>query len=68
MNSQNLTAKSAEALNSAQSLAREYGNREIDEQHLLLALLTQEGGLVPNLFAKMGADKTAVERMAREAV
>ena len=68
MNSQNLTAKSAEALNSAQSLAREYGNREIDEQHLLLALLTQEGGLVPNLFAKMGADKTAVERMARETV
>ncbi len=68
MNTQNMTAKSIDAVNSAQSLARQNGNREIDQQHLLLALITQDGGLIPQLLAKMGVDKANIERMAKEAV
>ena len=63
-----MTAKSIDAVNSAQSLARQNGNREIDQQHLLLALITQDGGLIPQLLAKMGVDKANIERMAKEAV
>ena len=68
MNMQKLTAKSVEAVNSAQKLARENGNREIDQQHLLLALLTQDGGLIPQLLSKIGVNKTVIERSAEEAV
>ena len=63
-----MTAKSVEAVNSAQKLARENGNREIDQQHLLLALLTQDGGLIPQLLSKIGVNKTVIERSAEEAV
>ena len=68
MNMQKLTAKSVEAVNSAQKLARENGNREIDQQHLLLALLTQDGGLIPQLLSKIGVNKTVIEHSAEEAV
>lgn len=68
MNTQNMTAKSVEAVNAAQRIARENGNREIDQQHLLLALVEQDGGLIPQLLAKTGVDKSAIERMAEEAV
>ena len=68
MNTQNMTAKSVEAVNAAQRIARENGNREIDQQHLLLALVEQDGGLIPQLLAKTGVDKSAIDRMAEEAV
>ena len=68
MNTQNMTAKSVEAVNAAQRIARENGNREIDQQHLLLALVEQDGGLIPQLLAKTGVDKTAIDRMAEESV
>ena len=68
MNTQNMTAKSVEAVNAAQRIARENGNREIDQQHLLLALVEQDGGLIPQLLVKTGVDKSAIDRMAEEAV
>ena len=68
MNTQNMTAKSVEAVNAAQRIARENGNREIDQQHLLLALVEQDGGLIPQLLAKTGVDKSAIDRMAEESV
>ncbi len=68
MNMQNLTEKSIEAINSAKSLARDYGNSEIDEQHLLLALIEQDGGLIPQLLAKIGVDKESIRRMVTESV
>ncbi len=68
MNTQNMTAKSVEAVNAAQRIARENGNREIDQQHLLLALVEQDGGLIPQLLAKTGVDKSAIDRIAEEAV
>jgi ATP-dependent Clp protease ATP-binding subunit ClpB len=48
-----LTQKSQEAVAAAQNLAVGYGHTEVDGEHLLLALLEQEGGLVPRLFEKM---------------
>ena len=54
MNSQNYTQKTLEAVQAAQSLATEYGNQQIEQSHLLLALLTAENGLVPQLLAGMG--------------
>ncbi|CDE19332.1 aTP-dependent chaperone protein ClpB [Acidiphilium sp. CAG:727] len=68
MNTQNMTAKSVEALNAAQRLARENGNREIDQQHLLAALISQDGGLIPQLLTKIGVNKTVIERLTDEAI
>ncbi len=47
------TEKSREAIHNAQSIAVQYGNSEVDVEHLLLALLKQEQGLVPRLVEKM---------------
>ncbi|MBE0597771.1 MAG: ATP-dependent chaperone ClpB [Desulfuromonadales bacterium] len=48
-----MTQKTQEALQSAQSLALKRGHVEVDGEHLLLALLEQEGGLIPRLLQKM---------------
>ena len=53
MNLQKFTQKSLEAIQNAQSNAVEYGNLQLDQQHLLLALLQQEDGLIPGLLQKM---------------
>ena len=53
MNLQKFTQKSLEAIQNAQSSAVEYGNPQIDQQHLLAALLMQEDGLIPQLLQKM---------------
>ena len=50
---QKFTQKSLEAIQNAQSSAIEYGNPMLDQQHLLLALLQQEDGLIPQLLQKM---------------
>ena len=50
---QKFTQKSLEAIQNAQSDAIEYGNPMLDQQHLLLALLQQEDGLIPQLLQKM---------------
>ncbi|MCI5704899.1 ATP-dependent chaperone ClpB [Candidatus Pseudoscillospira sp. SGI.172] len=54
MNTQNFTQKTLEAVQAAQSLATRHGNQQIEQSHLLLALLTAENGLVPQLLANMG--------------
>ena len=51
-----LTAKSQEALHDAQTKALRYGHTEVDGEHLLLALLDQQDGIVPRLLAQAGAD------------
>lgn len=56
MNLQKFTQKSLEAIQNAQSMAVEYGNPQIDQQHLLATLLTQEDGLIPQLLQKMGTN------------
>ncbi|MEO0480346.1 MAG: ATP-dependent chaperone ClpB [Planctomycetota bacterium] len=48
-----LTQKSQEALSLAQQKAIEFGHQILEPEHLLLALVTQEGGLVPRLLTRM---------------
>ncbi|MDH3524536.1 MAG: ATP-dependent chaperone ClpB [Acidobacteriota bacterium] len=57
-----LTQKSQEALAAAQELAVRRGHQEVDAEHLLSALLQQEGGLAPRLLAKMDVDAAALAR------
>ena len=54
MTAEKLTQKSAEAIRDAQSLAQEYGNPQIEQIHLLCALLQDEAGLIPQLLTGMG--------------
>ena len=54
MNTNRLTQKSAEAIRSAQELAVQYGNPQMEQAHLLCALVFQEDGLIPQLLTKMG--------------
>ena len=54
MNFGNYTQKSMEAVQAAQSIARGNHNQQMEQVHLLLALLQQEGGLIPQLLQKMG--------------
>ena len=56
MNIQKFTQKSIEAVNDCEKLAYDYGNQEIEQEHLLLALLEQEDGLIPKLIEKMEID------------
>ena len=53
MNIQKFTQKSVEAIQDCEKLAYEYGNQEIEQEHLLVALLQQQGGLIPGLIEKM---------------
>ena len=53
MNIQKFTQKSVEAVNDCEKRAYEYGNQEIEQEHLLVALLQQEDGLIPKLIEKM---------------
>ena len=55
MNLQKFTQKSIEALQAAQQLSAEYGNQQLEQAHLLLALLRQEDSLTAELFRRVGA-------------
>ena len=56
MDMRKFTEKSANALQDAQRIAKEYGNQEIGQTHLLYALITADEGLIPQLLTKMGTD------------
>jgi ATP-dependent Clp protease ATP-binding subunit ClpB len=56
MDPNRLTQKSAEALHDAQTKALRFGHTEVDDEHLLLALLDQAEGIVPRLLTQAGAD------------
>src|SRR5699024_6318012 len=53
MNINKFTQKSMQAVQDCEKLAYEYGNQEIDQEHLLYALLTQEDSLIAKLITKM---------------
>ena len=57
MNIQKFTQKSIEAVNDCERIANEYGNQEIEQEHLIYALLTQEDSLILKLIEKMEIDK-----------
>ena len=56
MDMRKFTEKSVAAIGKAQSLAKEYGNQEIKQEHLFYALVTAEDGLIGQLLKKMNKD------------
>ena len=62
MNAQKLTQKSLEAIQAAQTIATEHAHMQIEQQHLLLALIDQSDGLIGQLLQKMGVDLPALRR------
>ena len=62
MNIQKFTQKSIEATQKCENIAREYGNQEIDQEHLLYALLTQDESLLTKLIVKMEIDESEFRR------
>jgi ATP-dependent Clp protease ATP-binding subunit ClpB len=62
---QNLTQKSQEAIQAAQTVASEYGNSQIEQLHLLFALLDQQGGLIPQLVSSVGPDPESLRAAVR---
>ncbi|HJC58333.1 MAG TPA: ATP-dependent chaperone ClpB [Candidatus Eisenbergiella intestinipullorum] len=68
MNISKFTQKSMEAVERCQKLAYEYGNQEIEEEHLLYGLLTIEDSLILKLIEKMGIQKEHFVNRAEEAV
>jgi ATP-dependent Clp protease ATP-binding subunit ClpB len=61
MNFNKLTVKAQEALSESQNLARGAGNPELTPEHLLLALVRQEGGIVAPILSKLGVTPATVE-------
>ena len=62
MNIQKFTQKSIEAINDIEKVAYDFGNQEVEEEHLLYALLHQEDGLIGRLIEKMEIDPGTFER------
>lgn len=60
MNAQNFTQKTIETIQTAQSMAQENQNQYITPEHILYALVDQDGGLIPSLLDKMGVDCNTV--------
>ena len=61
MNMQNFTQKSIEALTEAQKIALQNQNMQIEEEHLLQALVNQQNGFIPELFKKMNINVTMLK-------
>lgn len=57
MNINKFTQKSIEAVNNCEKLAYEYGNQELEQEHLLYSLLTMDDSLIAKLIEKMEIDK-----------
>ena len=68
MNANKLTQKSLEAVQTAQSLAIEHSNVQIEQEHLVSALLEQPEGLIPSLVKKMGCDLEALRAAVRQRI
>ena len=66
MNIQKFTQKSIEAINALEKLAYEYGNQEIEQEHLFVALLTQEDGLIGKLIEKMEINREHFTENAKQ--
>ncbi len=54
MNMNQFTQKSLAAIQGAQDIATEHGNQQIEQEHLLLALVSDEEGFIPQLLTAMG--------------
>lgn len=68
MNINKFTQKSMEAVQNCEKLAYEYGNQQIDQQHLLYSLLTLDDSLILKLITKMGIQGDMFTNEAKQAV
>ncbi len=68
MNVARFTEKAQEALASAQGIAQRFQHNEIDAEHILLALVEQSDGLVPELLKKVGADPAVIHQQIQAAL
>ena len=68
MNINKFTQKSLQAVQSCERIALEYGNQEIEQEHLFYALLTQDDSLILKMMEKMGIDKNVIVNRAEEAL
>ena len=68
MDPNEFTQKSLEAIRDAQTLAAEHQNQQIEQVHLLLAMIQQEGGLLPQLLKKMDISVESLTAAAKAAV
>ena len=68
MDPNEFTQKSLEAIRDAQTLAAEHQNQQIEQVHLLLAMIQQEGGLLPQLLKKMDISVESLTAAATAAV
>ena len=68
MNTQKFTQKSLEAIQIAHNIAVEHHNMQIEQLHLLDALLTQENSLVAQLMKRMNVDPAALERAVQQEI
>ena len=68
MNINKFTQKSIQAVQGCERIAMEYGNQEIEQEHLLYALITQEDSLILKLMEKMGIDKNVIVNRTEEAL
>ena len=68
MNIQKFTQKSIEAVNQCEKLAYEYGNQQIEQEHLLYSLLTIEDSLILKLIQKMEIDPQEFKQRAERAL
>lgn len=64
MNPNKYTKKSLEAVQSAQDISVSYQNNCVEQEHLLYALLTQDGSLASQILTKMNIDANAVQQAA----
>ena len=62
MDYQKFTQKSLSAIQDAQNIAAEYGNPEIQDEHLFYALVSQEEGLIPEIIKGMGLDANSITK------
>ena len=68
MNISRFTQKSQEASNLSVKIASDYGNQEVDSEHLFLALLTQDDSLISKLLEKMGVDLDSITKRTEELI
>ncbi len=68
MNLQKYTQKSIEAIQNMQTIANEYQNPQIEQQHLVYNLLTQENGLIPQLLIQIGVNLNGLVNRVKEEI
>ena len=68
MNINKFTQKSIQAVQSCERIAMEYGNQEIEQEHLFYALLTQDDSLILKMMEKMGIDKNYIVNRTEDGI